>query len=283
VVRLSLTPGLEALRDVPLSAMIGRMRSLILLAVLGCESKDDFPAAPSPYPAYDQPLVMREGKLDGTGYKIEVPQGTGGRLLEQNEIVHDANAVKVTVRLELEATPMELEIQAASLDADIKDERPDGWLITYQGGGAAYSQTYVDDGAHTCNAQTPNDGLAVPLERTEKLIRICRSLQATTGLANPLQYPAGASPRELRAASCKIAIDSVRTAELAATQAARRKPKRRPTTTLLAEQRAADATREAAYADRQHRCVVSRWSGTVLQCVASASTSSEASRCVSGW
>ena len=250
--------------------MIVSMRlALITLTVLGCGSKDDYPAVPQALVWHQIPLAPQEGKLEGTGYRIEVPRGAASRPISDNEVELTSNHLKIAVRLEPDDWAFEDPIQQTGLAVASKEVNSDGWVITYDAGRSAFSHRYVDDSALTCNAQATNDGISP--EHTQLLLRICKSLVATTPIATPSRYPEGMSPSKMRAGMCTIALDHVASLE----PPPKKKSKRKPT----AAEVQANADRETARLAQQERCVRERWQPKLLDCLIDAVTIRGAGEC----
>ena len=250
--------------------MLEKMRLVVVLVALAaCEDKSDFPAEPSPIAWHAIPRVAQTGTLDGTGFRIDVPRGATSRPLGTPETIFESNGLTVTVRVEQEAVdPGSAGARVGVVVVVSKDVRPDRWLIVYDEGKSTYSEVYVGDGAVTCNAQANGDGAAWPAERTAALVAICKSLVATTPLGNPMVYPTGVSPHELRASACRTALEQLAMIEGDVAAAVGRPPRgRKLTKAQLADRAAADAARAAAYARRQTTCEKMRWSRETFQCL----------------
>lgn len=244
--------------------------------IVACERASDFPARPEPISWFAMPLQPVNGTVDGTAYKIDLPPMPPPQLVGSAEAVYSQGDLLVHVAVYQESQPYTETLIGDSFEGSPVDNlqaREDGYSFTYTGGGGAFRYLHVDDGALSCKAT------AIPgADRTRKLIAICDSLVATSRLANTFNYPPGMSPRELRAASCKIAINHVQTIESAALKTKKRKTKAERDAEL-----ARDAQIMADYARRQSVCEKQRWSDTVKSCLVAVEKADEAASCVPAW
>lgn len=238
-----------------------------LIAVLGaCESTADFPAPPTEIQWHTLELALHRGTLDGTTYEVEVPRGAQESTVARTT-TFALDGLRVSIELDQEArSPDEFREY-------YKTMRDDGWSGSYASTAASY--VYVDDGGILCTASVTSS----TSEQMSRLRRICASLRVTSPLANPAPYPAGLSPREVRASMCQIAMHHVRALEPAPARTKKRKTKAQ----LAAEAKTVEEL-DAAYADRQARCVRQRWSAQQTQCLVQLGSVEEATNCVpTGW
>lgn len=251
---------------------------LLLLTFAGCETAEDFPSAPGPLEWSVVRRVPVDGKLQDTGYRIEIPQGVTVREVTSGERAYEMGSFSVHVRLEQPAGNREDFLWAVGITDRAQIARyevhDNGWIVVANGGRAVYAATYVDDGAFTCAAEA---GADVAPGKTTMLEAICRSLRATTAIAHPMEYPAGMSPREMRAAACKAALDRVRSLEPTPPKSRKKKTPQQ----VAAEKRDA-AELDVVYARRQQTCEQRRWSEAALRCLASLAAPT-GSDCVDSW
>ncbi len=245
--------------------MIESMRLVLITLVLGCGSKDDYPAVPQPLEWHQIPRAPLEGKLEGTGYRIELPRGAGSQPISDNEVELTSSGLKVAVRLEPDFSGLEDPIERTGIAFSTKEIYGDGWAISYEAGRAVFSHRYIDDSVLTCSAVSSD-----ATEHTQILLRICKSLIATTAIANPPRYLDGMSPSQVRAGMCGIAVDHVALLDLP-----KKKSKRKPTPeeVKLAEQRA------AAKRAQHESCVRERWQPKSIQCLIGATRLDETAKC----
>lgn len=234
---------------------------LSAVTLVACESASDFPSTPTEIPWHTRELATVRGTLDGTTYQVDIPRGAQETVVGRTA-TFTIPGLTVTIELDQEArTPDDF----PQFDKTLRD---DGWSGGYAGSELNY--VYVDDGGLACTAAS-----GIPTNETiERMRRICGSLRATSALANPAPYPAGLSPREVRAAMCQLAMQHVRALEPAPSK------KKKPTK----EQRAAEALRaeelDAAYSARRTRCERHRWTTAQLNCVQGALREAEARLCI---
>lgn len=243
--------------------------------LVACESAEDFPGPPQPLSWQSVPLERRTGTLDGTGYAIELPRGIGEQPGSLGETTFTFGS-DLTVRLRVEPDPPLMgEILAASTSETqgvltTREQREDGWLVSWNGGREVYSHTYVGEGALECGASVRMDNHSDAL--AARALAMCKSLVATTPLANPAT--GDMTRRKMRAMTCRVAAESLYALRPAPAK------KKRLTRAQAAER---DRKEAAERATLEARCMNERWPAETAQCIVALDSLDDLTRCDIKW